>query len=83
MRTKRILGVVAAVLVGTWMARGAMRVAAYVARRCLAAARFGFYVLTIQLYRRCPDCKAYIHHDARTCRHCGFRRRPKPRSRRR
>jgi hypothetical protein len=83
MRTKRILGVVAAALVGALMARAALRVVAYLARRGLAAARFGFYVLTLQLYRRCPDCKAYIHHDARTCRHCGFRRRPKPRTRRR
>jgi hypothetical protein len=83
MRTKRILGVVTAVLLATLTAWAALRAVAYVARRALAAARFGFYVLTLQLYRRCPDCKAYIHHDARTCRHCGFRRRPKPRRRRR
>ncbi|HTX45445.1 MAG TPA: hypothetical protein VMD48_04160 [Solirubrobacteraceae bacterium] len=83
MRTKRTLGVVAAVLLALLTARGALRVAAYLARRSLAAARFGFYLLTLQLYRRCPDCKAHIHHDARVCRHCGFRRRPKPGAQRR
>jgi hypothetical protein len=83
MRTKRAPGVVAAVLAGVLAAWVVVRVTAYTVRRGVAAARFAFHVLTLQLYRRCPDCKAYMHHDAHVCRHCGFRRRPKPRRRRR
>jgi hypothetical protein len=74
---KRTLGVVAAMLAGAltaWVALGAL---AYTVRRGVAALRFGFYVATLQLYRRCPDCKSYIHHDARLCRRCGFRLRPR------
>jgi len=78
MRTKRTQGAVAGVLAGALAVWVGLRVAAYVARRCIAAVRFGFQVVTLQLYRRCPDCKTYIHHDAHVCRHCGFRRRREP-----
>jgi uncharacterized paraquat-inducible protein A len=74
MRTKRL----AAVIGGSVAAWAAARVSLYTVRRAIAAARFGFYVATLQLYRRCPDCKAYIHHDARLCRRCGFRLRARP-----
>jgi hypothetical protein len=79
MSTKRLGGVVTGAL-AAWVA---LRVASYLVRRGIAAVRFGFYVVTLQLHRRCPDCKTRIHHDARVCRYCGFRRRPKPRRRRR
>jgi hypothetical protein len=73
MRTRPIVAVVGG-LVAAWVA---LRASLYTVRRALAAVRFGFYVATLQLYRRCPDCKSYIHHDARRCRRCGFRLRPK------
>jgi hypothetical protein len=79
MSTKRVTGVVAGAL-AAWVA---LRVASYMVRRCVAAARFGFHIMTLQFHRRCPDCKTRIHHDARVCSHCGFRRRPEPRRRRR
>jgi hypothetical protein len=78
MRTNRTLGAVAAVLGGSLAAWVALRGFLYTVRRGVAAARFGFHVATLQLYRRCPDCKAYIHHDARLCRRCGFRLRSRP-----
>jgi ribosomal protein L40E len=74
MGTKRV----AAVIGGSVAAWAGVRAFVYTVRRGIAAARFGFFVATLQLYRRCPDCKAYIHHDARLCRRCGFRLRPKP-----
>jgi len=72
MRTKRV----AVGLAGALAAWAALRALAYTVRRGIAAARFGFFVMTLQLFRRCPDCKAFIHHDARLCRRCGFRLRP-------
>jgi hypothetical protein len=78
MGTKRTLGTVAAGLAGALAAWVALRAVAYAARRVLAAVRFGFYVATLQLYRRCPDCKSFIHRDAHLCRGCGFRLRPRP-----
>jgi Zn finger protein HypA/HybF involved in hydrogenase expression len=74
MRTRPVVAVLGG-LVAAWVA---LRACLYTVRRGLAAARFGFYVATLQLYRRCPDCKSYIHHHARLCRRCGFRLGPKP-----
>jgi hypothetical protein len=78
MSTKGTLGMVAGVLAGGLAALAVLRTVLYSVRRGVAAVRFGFFVLTLQLFRRCPDCKALIHHDARVCRRCGFRLRPKP-----
>jgi ribosomal protein L40E len=78
MSTKGTLGMVAGVLAGALAALAVLRAVLYTVRRGVAAVRFGFFVLTLQLYRRCPDCKALIHHDAHVCRRCGFRLRPKP-----
>jgi hypothetical protein len=78
MGSKRTLGMVAGVLAGGLAAVAVLRAVRYAVRRCVAAVRFGFFVVTLQLYRRCPDCKAFIHHDAHVCRRCGFRLRPRP-----
>ncbi len=78
MSSKGTLGMVAAALAGALAALAALRALLYMVRRGVAAVRFGFLVVTLQLYRRCPDCKSYIHHDARLCRRCGFRLRPRP-----
>jgi hypothetical protein len=78
MSTKGTLGIVAGVLAGGLAALAVLRAVLYTVRRGVAAVRFGFFVLTLQLYRRCPDCQTLIHHDARLCRRCGFRLRPRP-----
>jgi hypothetical protein len=78
MSTKGTLAMVAGVLAGGLAALAVLRAVLYTVRRGVAAVRFGFFVLTLQLYRRCPDCKAFIHHDAHVCRRCGFRLRPRP-----
>jgi hypothetical protein len=39
----------------------------------LGFARFWYGLFTLQLTRRCPDCRRLIHGDARVCRHCGWR----------
>jgi hypothetical protein len=47
--------------------RRAVRIGLGFVRVCYAAA-------TLQLLRRCPDCRRLIVRDARVCRHCGWRR---------
>jgi hypothetical protein len=43
------------------------------------AARFGYGVATLRLYRRCPDCRRFIRGDARVCWRCGYRKRSRRR----
>jgi hypothetical protein len=69
---------------GPWLKRGALiagvvallgsAVAARrVAVRAIRAFRLGYRIVTLSLFRRCPDCATLIHTEARVCRHCGFR----------
>jgi nucleoside-diphosphate-sugar epimerase len=65
----------AAGLIGAWI--GAKLLARGV-RTTGRLTRYGLAVATFRLYRRCPDCKGVIRSDARVCRHCGYRRPPRP-----
>jgi hypothetical protein len=78
-RTALVIGAVLAAAVGLLGGWVATRVALSGLRAARGTARFAFAVLTLRLYRRCPDCKTFVHHDARVCRYCGYRRRPGPR----
>jgi hypothetical protein len=40
----------------------------------LGGVRVCYFAATLQLLRRCPDCRRLIVSDARVCRHCGWRR---------
>jgi hypothetical protein len=67
---------VAAALVAAVVARGSLRVCLRAGRIALGGLRIGYAAATLQLLRRCPDCRRLIRRDARACRHCGWRRRP-------
>jgi hypothetical protein len=67
--------VVAAAIGGLLATRGALWLLAQGVRRLLGIARFWLLVVTLRLYRPCPDCHKYIHADARVCHRCGYRRR--------
>jgi len=66
-----------AALVGVWAAaEGAVfgfRVFRRAVRIGIGFARFWYAAGTLQLLRRCPDCRRLIVRDARVCRHCGWR----------
>jgi hypothetical protein len=66
---------VAIVLSGAWIGTKLLVRGARTARR---ATRFAYATATFRLFRRCPDCKRLIRSDARVCRHCGYRRPPRP-----
>jgi hypothetical protein len=81
-RTVMIIGAVIAgvgALFGGWIATRLLIRGVRTARR---TARFAFAAATLRLYRRCPDCRGLHRSDARVCRHCGYRRQPRPRGRR-
>ncbi len=44
-------------------------------RRSLRIARWVALVVTLRLFRPCPDCHKYIHAHARICHRCGYRMR--------
>jgi hypothetical protein len=75
---RRAAALVAAVLAAWAAAEGAVfgfRVFRRAVRIALGFARFWYAAGTLQLLRRCPDCRRLIVRDARVCRHCGWRRR--------
>jgi hypothetical protein len=65
------LGAVLAAVVGAVVSG---RVAVRIARMALDGARVAFAALTLQLYRRCPDCRRWVRGDARVCWRCGWKR---------
>jgi hypothetical protein len=68
-----IAGVI--LIVGGWIGTKLLMRGVRTARR---ATRFAYATATFRLYRRCPDCKGLIRSEAKVCRHCGYRRPPKP-----
>jgi hypothetical protein len=66
-------------LLGGWIATRLLIRGVRTARR---TARFALAAATLRLYRRCPECRRLHRSDARVCRHCGYRRQPRPRGRR-
>lgn len=50
------------------------RVAVRIARMALDGARVVFAAITLQLYRRCPECRRWVRGDARVCWRCGWKR---------
>jgi hypothetical protein len=75
---RRAAALIAAV-VGAWaVAEGAVfgfRVFRRAVGIALGTVRVCYVAATLQLLRRCPDCRRLIVRDARVCRHCGWRRR--------
>ena len=69
-RSAIVIGAVIGALSG-WIA---VRVFLRAVRTGLRIARYAFAVITLRLYRRCPDCKALHRADARVCRYCGYRK---------
>lgn len=71
-------GAIMAAAIGAWAgfvaARGAWRVLMRWLRLGVGFGRFWYLAGTLQLSRRCPDCRRVIVRDARVCRHCGWRR---------
>ena len=75
---KRVAVVIGGVVAAVAAAIGAVvsgRVALRLLRMALDASRFGIAVLTLRLYRRCPECRRWIRGDASVCWRCGWRRR--------
>jgi hypothetical protein len=75
---RRAAAWVAGALAAWAVAAGALfslRVLRRAVRIGLGFARFWYVAATLQLLRRCPDCRRLIVRDARTCRHCGWHRR--------
>jgi hypothetical protein len=62
-------------IIGGWLGAKLLLRGIRTARR---ATRFAYATATFRLYRRCPDCKSLIRSDAKVCRHCGYRRAPRP-----
>jgi hypothetical protein len=69
-----VLGSAAGAVLAAIAARGALRVLTRAVRIGMGAARFAFAAATLQLLRRCPDCRKLIRRECRVCRHCGWRR---------
>jgi hypothetical protein len=65
----------AAAVVAALAAREGLRLFLRGVRIAIGGVRFGYAAATLQLIRRCPDCRRLIRRDARVCRHCGYRRR--------
>jgi hypothetical protein len=69
-----VVGVVVAAILGALLAvRVSLRLSAMAVQRVLRVMRFSLLVITLRLYRPCPDCHKYIHADARVCHRCGYR----------
>jgi hypothetical protein len=70
-----VLGGAAGAVGAAIAARGAFRLLARAVRIGLGFAWFCYAAATLQLLRRCPDCRKLIRRECRVCRHCGWRRR--------
>jgi hypothetical protein len=73
-RAALVVGGVAGALAAVVGAVVSFRVALRCVRMALDSGRVAFAVLTLQLYRRCPDCRRWIRGDSRVCWRCGWRR---------
>ena len=71
-----ILGAAAGAVLATIAARGVVRGLVRAARIGIGFAWFCYAAATLQLLRRCPDCRKLIRRECRACRHCGWRRSP-------
>jgi hypothetical protein len=74
---KSAAAVVGALVAVAGVAIGAVvggRIALRCARMALDGARVVYAAFTLQLYRRCPDCRRWVRGDARVCSRCGWTR---------
>jgi hypothetical protein len=69
-----IMGGLLATWVGVVAVRNGLRVIMRWVQLSVGFGRFWYLAGTLQLLRRCPDCRRAIVRDARVCRHCGWRR---------
>jgi hypothetical protein len=68
------LGGAVGALLAARVARAGIRVFLRAVGIALGGVRFGYAAVTLQLFRRCPDCRRLLRADARVCRHCGWQR---------
>jgi hypothetical protein len=69
-----VLGGAAGAVLAAVAARGAVRILLRATRIGIGFAWFCYATATLQLLRRCPDCRKLIRRECRVCRHCGWRR---------
>jgi hypothetical protein len=68
------LGALIGAVVAWWAGSIAVGTAIRAAGLALGAAQFGWRVMTLNLWRRCSDCRARVDARARVCRRCGHQR---------
>jgi hypothetical protein len=69
-----VLAGAAGAVVAAFAARAGFRVFLRAVRIGRGFGWFCYAAATLQLLRRCPDCRRLIRRDCRVCRHCGWRR---------
>jgi hypothetical protein len=68
------LGALIGAVAAWWAASTAAATAARAAGLALGAVKLGWRALTLDVWRRCPDCWSRVDSRARVCRRCGHQR---------